>query len=177
MSILLELALLVLVASLVIFLFRLPSVMSERKSISLLGHGLSEDNFLNGASKVLSEGISDGLDKISDAITSLDDSAPMFKCEDGTLFSLTSVIGTYRDGDGFRVELSGNGNGTLTKSISIKDHEQMLVWLSEMGCVVDEEICKRMVKDREEREARRKEREARVEAYRREAREKSLDAK
>lgn len=170
MSILLELALLVLIASLVIFLFRLPSAIAERKYITLGEHGPCEDDLLKGASKILSKGIGDGLSEIARAIPCQDDSVPMFRCEDGTLFALTSVIGTYRDGDGFRVELSGNSNGTLTKSISIKDHEQMQVWLSETGCLVDEEKCKRMVKDREELEAR-------IEARRRKASEKSSDAK
>jgi len=131
MSIILELALLVLIVALVIFLFKCPSAIRE------VGSVVNVDT--KDAAIIISEKIGKAISEISASITSIDDihllhKNEMFKCDDGTVFAVSAVVCTSKDGDGFRIEMATNGSATHTKLISNDEHTRLVNLMVSNGC-------------------------------------------
>lgn len=138
-----QLALLVLIVASVIFLFACPSAISE------IANSLSKINFSDiksnvkldvtrdhaGDSDLVTTGkeIGDGLKSISETLLDSTYKSVMFKCDDETIFSLSSVVCTCKDGKGFRVEIATHGNVITSKLISNDDHERMLDRMNDLG--------------------------------------------
>lgn len=82
--------------------------------------------------------ISSSLDSFTQGSLALTHESVMFKCDDETVISLSFVVSTYKEGEGFRVEMSVSGKGSSSKLISQSEHKRLLKRMSDLGYLEDE---------------------------------------